>query len=460
MSVSEILSLQTTLSEALDAFRTEIAAQNLPEPSLNTSKPHAIDHPDYVPTPVMFEARRAALACLGLLDTLIRAPYDAISVECASSLVSASLRLAADLDLATVIGDSENGVSLAELVEKTGIEEEKIEITLRCLITRGIFREPQEGYFANNRMSNIIKSDQPGFHMAVTINKLLSRSASYFPEMVNNPDLEYRKKTDSTHCAFQMAYNTSLPYFGEVSWCSNDPGEATRLSLAMGGFGGVTNAGIAADFPWREICEGKDALVDVGGGQGTLSCSLATKFPGIKQLIVQDLINCREAAEAYIKSKNLSDRVIFEVQDFFAPQKRNGKYVFVLQRVIHDWNIECAAMILRRIRDVLNLDSRLLIIDSLIQSAVTSSTGLSLKDSLSRLDSNVYSPVPAPPFIPANFGHASLSENLLNVGLSAACGASERNRPQMNEILKRAYLKIKKIYKTRCNLSIIEVEHA
>jgi len=28
--------------------------------------------------------------------------------------------------------------------------------------------------------------------------------------------------------------------------------------------------------------------------------------------------------------------------------------------------------------------------------------------------------------------------------------ASERNRPQMSEILKRAYLKIKKIYKTRC----------
>lgn len=28
--------------------------------------------------------------------------------------------------------------------------------------------------------------------------------------------------------------------------------------------------------------------------------------------------------------------------------------------------------------------------------------------------------------------------------------AAERNLPQMNEILKRAYLKIKKIYKTRC----------
>jgi len=64
MSVSEILSLQTTLNEALNAFRAELVAQNLTEPSLNTSKPRLIDHPAYVPTPVMFEARRAALACL------------------------------------------------------------------------------------------------------------------------------------------------------------------------------------------------------------------------------------------------------------------------------------------------------------------------------------------------------------------------------------------------------------
>ena len=78
MSVSEILSLQTTLSEALDAFRTEIAAQNLPEPSLNTPKPHAIDHPDYVPTPVMFEARRAALACLVCDFTFILSPYNSV----------------------------------------------------------------------------------------------------------------------------------------------------------------------------------------------------------------------------------------------------------------------------------------------------------------------------------------------------------------------------------------------
>lgn len=64
MSVSELTSLQITLNAAIDAFKAELAAQNLPEPSLNTSQSHPIDDIAYLPTPAMFEARRAALASL------------------------------------------------------------------------------------------------------------------------------------------------------------------------------------------------------------------------------------------------------------------------------------------------------------------------------------------------------------------------------------------------------------
>jgi hypothetical protein len=64
MTASEIDNLQTTLIEALDVFRAEIVAQKFSEPSLNTSKPHPMDDISYLPTPAMFEARRAALACL------------------------------------------------------------------------------------------------------------------------------------------------------------------------------------------------------------------------------------------------------------------------------------------------------------------------------------------------------------------------------------------------------------
>jgi hypothetical protein len=41
-----------------------------------------------------------------------------------------------------------------------------LERVLRLLMTQGYFREPRHGYFANNRMSNIIKNDQPGYHLA------------------------------------------------------------------------------------------------------------------------------------------------------------------------------------------------------------------------------------------------------------------------------------------------------
>ena len=64
MSISELSSLQKTLNTAIDTFKAELAVQNLTEPSLNTSKLHPIDEVTYLPTPAMYEARRAALASL------------------------------------------------------------------------------------------------------------------------------------------------------------------------------------------------------------------------------------------------------------------------------------------------------------------------------------------------------------------------------------------------------------
>jgi hypothetical protein len=49
------------------------------------------------------------------------------------------------------------------------------------------------------------------------------------------------------------------------------------LFHSMGAVGPTSDPGVANDFPWDAIAKGKDAIVDVGGGQGTLCCSLATK---------------------------------------------------------------------------------------------------------------------------------------------------------------------------------------
>ena len=49
------------------------------------------------------------------------------------------------------------------------------------------------------------------------------------------------------------------------------------MSCRMGAVGPTSDPGVVADFPWDALAKGKDAIVDVGGGQGTLCCSLAVK---------------------------------------------------------------------------------------------------------------------------------------------------------------------------------------
>ena len=105
----------------------------------------------------------------------------------------AGVRLTAEIGLATVLGDSEDGLSIQEIAEKTSVDPLKlgssntqmrgnfltcafVERVLRLLITQGWFREPKQGYFANNRLSNLIKKDQNGYHLATYMLVYVSRS--------------------------------------------------------------------------------------------------------------------------------------------------------------------------------------------------------------------------------------------------------------------------------------------
>ncbi|KAF8910161.1 S-adenosyl-L-methionine-dependent methyltransferase [Gymnopilus junonius] len=462
-TISELTSLQRTLNAAIDTFKAELAAQNLPEPSLNTSKRHPIDEITYLPTPAMYEARRVALASLGLIKSLVQSPYDALAANTWMVLEVAGVRLTADIDLATLLGESEEGLSIKEIAEKTGVDELKLERVLRLLITQGWFREAKQGYFANNRLSNLIKKDQIGYHLATYMNDLFNKISASFSDMINHPDPEFRKNTDPLHTAFQLAYKTNVSYFGADGWLTKDPEEAIKFGLALGAVGPTSDPGVVADFPWDAITKDKDAIVDVGGGQGTLCCSLAVKYPDIKAFIVQDLPETRQAAEAFIASKGLGDRIKFEAQDFFKPQQRKGKYVFVMQRVLHDWSTEkgmpvpsCAEMI-KHIRNVLNEDSCLLIIDTIIQSAVVSPEGQELVQSLMTLNKNTYQPIPPPPFVPVDFGESSRIQHQINVALTALCNSFERTLPQLKEMVELGGMKIKKIHATRGWASITEV---
>jgi hypothetical protein len=50
--------------------------------------------------------------------------------------------------------------------------------------------------------------------------------------MVNHPDIEFRKKTDPFHTAFQLAFKTDIAYFGADGWLTKHPKEAIEFGLS------------------------------------------------------------------------------------------------------------------------------------------------------------------------------------------------------------------------------------
>ncbi|KZT22278.1 S-adenosyl-L-methionine-dependent methyltransferase [Neolentinus lepideus HHB14362 ss-1] len=502
-TISEISSLLETLTSSIDVFKAELTRQQLPEPSLSTSLPHAIDDPAYVSSPLLYEARRLAISslastsvilCLGSvliclfknqLRLLLESPLEAVINTSSGSLEIQGLRLTTEIGLPEILdaaADPEEGENIRVIAERTKTDEGKLEGILRYVVKRGWFRETKPGYFSNNRRSCTLHNGRHGYHLIKNFIDYAYGVHGKLPELMTHPDESFRMARDPTHTAWNIYANTDLPFFGPNGWLEKYPIEAQKFALGMGCLGVASNGGVIYDFPWVEFCKGKDAIIDVGGGQGSLSCALAAAYPEIRPFVVQDLPGARESAHKFITSQGVSDRVKFEEQNFFEPNRRKGtgNYVFILQRILHDWSIEEGTKILRRIRDCLvdskvwaatvvacdddndygpSSQSTLVIIDPLLSPATFTAEAPSAKDSLSALKGkSQYQPVPSPPFIPQDFGDNWLIAHGTNASLIALYNTFEHTYSSMTHMLELVGMKIKRVNATRGSVQVMEIE--
>src|SRR4030095_4347025 len=86
-------------------------------------------------------------------------------------------------------------------------------------------------------------------------------------------------------------------------------------------------------------------LMDVGGGSGELAGAVASQYPNIS-CIVFDLPRCAESAHHHLQRAGVSHRVSFVAGDFFEAIPDLADAI-ILKSVIHDWNDERSAVILR-----------------------------------------------------------------------------------------------------------------
>ncbi len=92
-------------------------------------------------------------------------------------------------------------------------------------------------------------------------------------------------------------------------------------------------------------------LLDIGGGDGTMACALAWKFPKLK-VTVYNLPKACELARRKIKEVGLADRINIVEGDFLVDEKFPlGCDLILFSRVLCDWSPETAKKLLSKAYD-------------------------------------------------------------------------------------------------------------
>ncbi|WP_433328397.1 methyltransferase [Spirillospora sp. CA-294931] len=105
-------------------------------------------------------------------------------------------------------------------------------------------------------------------------------------------------------------------------------------------------------------------LADLGGGDGTLIASILAAVPAMRGVLF-DLPAGAEGADATLKAAGVADRCRVVPGDFFASVP-SGQDAYLLKSVIHDWDDERAAAILKRCREAVSRDGTLLVVEPVL----------------------------------------------------------------------------------------------
>jgi O-methyltransferase domain len=247
------------------------------------------------------------------------------------ALGTRALAIVADLQVADALADGPRPVE--ELAREVSADPGTLHRLLRALASDGVFAEDEPGVFRNTQASEVLR--ESGWND--------------FAHLFGGAWLR----------AIEQLGPTGEPTFPRVfatdfwSWLADHPEERAAFDRAMEQ-GKERRIERLAGLEWR----GDETVVDVGGGNGANLAGLLGRHPGL-QGIVFDL------PETVRDEDTLGDRISFVEGDFFESVPPGD--VYVLSTILHDWDDEKAAAILRTIRAAAPSSARVVLIESVIQ---------------------------------------------------------------------------------------------
>lgn len=227
------------------------------------------------------------------------------------------------------------------------LDEATLARLLRNCIVIGAFAEPAPGRIAHTPLSRLLRdADFAG------LVRFLAEEDGAAARRTLDALEKWPRSRAPHHTGFHLANASSAdetPFFEVLARDPRRVEQAARAFAAMVRMPGRAEwAALRASPLWREV-GGRATVVDVGGGRGQASMCVADGTAERVRFVVQDL-PATAALGRQMLPERYAGRVEFVAHDFFEEQPaREGRTVFFLRKILHDWPDEHCLRILRNI---------------------------------------------------------------------------------------------------------------
>jgi SAM-dependent methyltransferase len=247
------------------------------------------------------------------------------------SLTTRALAVVSELGVADALAAGPRPVE--ELARVLDADPETLYRLLRALASDGVFAEDGARVFRNTEASERLCVGGGWNEFARLFGGPLHRSVTILDASGRPP--------------FEETFGTDF-----WSWLKTHPDERANFDRAMeqGKEGRIERLEPVA---WR----GDETVVDVGGGNGSLLVELLKEHAGLRGVVF-------DLPETIRDETALGDRIDFVEGNFFESVPEGD--VYILSTILHDWDDERAAAILRTIQAAAPAGSRLLILDAVV----------------------------------------------------------------------------------------------
>lgn len=324
--------------------------------------------------------------------------------------VSRLVYVAAKLGIADLLREGPR--TAEELAAAASVQAPALYRVLRTLASYGVFEEIKGKRFKLTPLGATLRTDVPASMHGFAL-MLVEKHVWYAWEQ-----LLYAVQTGQ------------LPFdriFGEpfYQYLEKHPDDLKVFGEAMTSLSGTENPAIAAAYNTTYRSARIRTLVDVAGGHGSLLATILKANPKLNGVLF-DLpsVIARAAKDRHVTAKGIADRCRLESGDFFESVPRGGD-AYILKYVLHNWDDENCLKILANCRAAMNDNGRILVAD----------------------------PVIAP-------GNAPDWGKLLDIQMMVVVSGRERTKDEFAALFRKAGLKLIRVVRTKCPLSIVEAVRA